>query len=90
MSLNGNPTTKADGILTPPEQAPDPGPQPCLVIVYDPKNGFFGHNMNLRGCPIPGIVNHLEIVKAQLITAQLSQMRQKPGLVLPDGSPAGF
>ena len=89
MSLNGNPTTNPSGILTPPEQAPDPGPQPCLVIVYDPKTGLLGHKF-LSSCLIPALVNHLEVIKAQLVHGQLAQIRQKPGLVLADGTPAGF
>jgi hypothetical protein len=78
--------SKSNGILKPPVEA---GPEPCVVIVFDPKKGMFGHKFT-AGVPIPGLVNHLELIKAQLVMSQLQGMRQKPGLLLPDGSPAGF
>lgn len=78
--------SKPNGLLTPPEA---PEPFPCLMIVFDPKTGFFGHKL-MPGAPVSGLVNHLEIVKFQLVSNQMAAMRQKPGLLLPDGSPSGY
>ncbi len=63
-----------------------------VLITYDPKTGTFTHkfwgNLDLQR-----LVNHLEVIKAQLVNSQLHSMmqamakQQARGIVGPDGRP---
>ncbi len=62
---------------------------PAVVFLYDPRTGAVGWEMPTPGVPLPALIAGLEMCKVFLChqVLQQAQVRQRQGVVLPDGSP---
>ena len=64
----------------------DQNEKPAFVIEYDPESGGFRW-MFLGSIPIPPLIGTMELIKANLIDSQRTQMAQaaQSKLVMPNG-----